>query len=40
MSRYYQINFPQSLKDQIIGCEHYRYHLEEIGIAGESAGES
>ena len=36
MSRYYLGNLSQSLKDQTTGKEQNRYHLEEIGIAGES----
>jgi hypothetical protein len=36
MSRSYLGNLSQSLKDQTTGKEQNRYHLEEIGIAGES----
>ncbi len=36
MSRSYLENLSQSLKDQTTGKEQNRYHLEEIGIAGES----
>jgi hypothetical protein len=36
MSRSHLGNLSQSLKDQTTGKEQNRYHLEEIGIAGES----
>jgi hypothetical protein len=36
MSRSYLANLSQSLNDQTTGQEQNRYHLEEIGIAGES----
>jgi hypothetical protein len=36
MSRSYLGILTQSLKDQTTGKEQNRYHLEEIGIAGES----
>jgi len=35
MPRYYSGNLSQSLKDQTTGKEQNRYHVEEIGIAGE-----
>ena len=36
MSRSHLGNLSQSLKDQTTSKEQNRYHLEEIGIAGES----
>jgi hypothetical protein len=37
MCRFHLGNLAQSLKDQTTGIEQNRYHLEEIGIAEESA---